>query len=183
MNTEMASNTRTTVRLAGIPLRCGAEEAGMTSWHHLLQPTGLLQIILRASRLLADADLNLDVGAFGEIQRVFEEQIPVLVAREGPQRGLFCGGLGGCGCGSRTRGFVESLVHQLIRLAILLAVDVVDSEELESLRHFSGAFVERPQVSAFDFVLSAHLLDEQLRIAFDAQGADAMRLGIVERGD
>ena len=40
--------------------------------------------------------------------------------------------------------FVQGLVDQGIGIAILFAVDMVDAEVFETLRHFLGAFKERP---------------------------------------
>ena len=50
MNTEIASNTSTKVRLPVMPLSGGAEEVGMTSWLHLLEVPTDLQIILRVEK-------------------------------------------------------------------------------------------------------------------------------------
>jgi hypothetical protein len=60
---------------------------------------------------------------------------------------------------------------------------VVDAERVESLRHFLRAFVERLQVRALHFVQPAHLLDQQLGVALDANGPDAMRLRVIHRRD
>jgi len=36
----------------GMPLRCAAEEVGMTSWHHLLELPRDLQIVLRVEWMM-----------------------------------------------------------------------------------------------------------------------------------
>ncbi len=52
-----------------------------------------------------------------------------------------------------------------------------------AFRHFAGAFEQRLQLGATNFVEAAHLLDHQLGVGFDPQGADALRFRIVQSRD
>src|SRR5438477_612115 len=79
--------------------------------------------------------------------------------------------------------FIERLVGQRVGFAILLTIHVVDAERVERLRHFLRAFVERLEIGAFHFVLPAHLFDQQLGVALDANGANSVGLRVVHRRD
>src|SRR5258708_6543878 len=78
---------------------------------------------------------------------------------------------------------MQRFVGQRVGFAVLLAVDVLDAEGIEGLRHFLSAFEERAQILALHFVLPAHLLYQEFGIAFDAQRANAVRLCVVHRGN
>jgi len=60
---------------------------------------------------------------------------------------------------------------------------VIDAKRFKSLRHFFGAFEQRTQIGTFYFVMPAHLLYQQLGIAFDAQRSHAVGLRIIQCGD
>src|SRR5258708_6543877 len=78
---------------------------------------------------------------------------------------------------------MQRFVGQRVGFAVLLAVDVLDAEGIEGLRHFLSALEERAQILALHFVLPAHLLYQEFGIAFDAQRANAVRLCVVHRGN
>ncbi len=102
------------------------------------------------------------------------------------QRGFRTGRFGFlyCGCaGSFSFRFIQHFVGEGVGLPVLLAVDVFDSKGLEGFGHFLGAFEQRAQILALHFVLSTHLLDQELGITFDANGTHAVRFRIVQRGD
>src|SRR4029077_16618244 len=80
-------------------------------------------------------------------------------------------------------GFVHGFVGEGVGFAILFAVDVVDAERFQRGGHFSRALEKGLQLGASNLVLAAHLFDEELGIAFDAQRLNALRLHVVERGD
>jgi hypothetical protein len=79
--------------------------------------------------------------------------------------------------------FIQRFVGECVGFAVLLTIDVLDAEGIERLRHFLGALEERAQILALHFVLPAHLLDQQLGIALDANRAHAVRFRIIQRGD
>src|SRR5215467_12251628 len=83
----------------------------------------------------------------------------------------------------RGGNFVHGLIGQRIRFSVLFTVNVVDAERYEGPRHFLGALKERLQVGALDFVLPAHLLDQQFGVALDVQFPHAAGLREVERRD
>src|SRR5262249_40363908 len=66
---------------------------------------------------------------------------------------------------------------------VLFAIDVVDAEAVEGLRHFPRALEERLEISALHFVSTAHLLDHQFGVGFYAQVTHVVRLGVVESGN
>src|SRR6266404_4913173 len=79
---------------------------------------------------------------------------------------------------------IEHVYREQNREADALANEALDETEgIESLGHFQCALEQRAQVLALHFVQPAHLFDQQLGIALNAQRANAMRLCVVHRRD
>src|SRR5690348_4062296 len=111
---------------------------------------------MRSCRLAEWPKRDFDFGAVGEVNVL--EGIENSAAKAGLNptrtgiavgRSAFRVGSGSFGNASR---LVERFVRKRVGFAVLLAINVRDVEGLKALRHFLGAFEERPQVFALHFI-------------------------------
>src|SRR5579859_2574475 len=112
--------------------------------------------LVRRGRLAERPNCDFHFGAVGEINvlegienaaakaRLYPPRTGVAVGRSPfrVRRGWF---------GNASR-LIESFVRERVGFAILLAINMFYVEGLEPLRHFLGAFEQRPQVFALHFV-------------------------------
>lgn len=82
----------------------------------------------------------------------------------------------------RDARLVEGEIGKAVSIAIQFAANMLDGKVIELAREFRSAFVKRPQVRAFYFVPALHLANQEFGIAANAQRANAVAGGIIERG-
>src|SRR5438132_4889778 len=82
-------------------------------------------------------------------------------------------------CTSSRIGAIERYIRKFVGLAILFARHVFDGEIGEALGQLTRAFMQGPQIGAFDLVTALHLPHQQLRVAAHKQAADALRGSVI----
>src|SRR5882762_8190861 len=157
------------IKVCQVGLQFGADDVGSILMdgnvdHHAVRQFDVFQKIKNsAAETRADAArLRLGAGRFGFRSGRFA---------------FFCPGR----AGDNALGGIQRFIRKRIGFPVLLAINMIDAEQFEPLRHFLRAFKERLQICALHFILPAHLLHQEFGIALDSQRTNFVRLRIIQR--